>query len=752
MQIWKKAAVAGLMGMTDRFASRRTFAAHFTTPRHNKTPLRKVKLRAPIVADSPSRKQDGQALQYLKGVGPERAKTLNRMGIRTPIDLLTYFPRDWQDRRHRFSIQDAPVDEKCTLIGKVTWVRHSSLRRDLGMITATLQDESGTLKAVWFKKSNPRYDVFASLLNQLQALPTIMIWGGIEMGIEGRQFRVEEMAVLNPDRTLKPEDALHLNRIVPQYTVPNGLSERLLRSLIARVLPLVSQAPSLIPKWLAEQRQAPEKAWALNTLHFPGTLLEKERAREHLALEEFLLLETALAVLRRSVKQQPKPHAYQITRQFLTPFREQLGFELTDAQKKVIREIFDDLRSPFPMNRLLQGDVGSGKTVVALSAMLLAVENGGQAALMAPTEILAEQHGLTVQRLLKGLPVRWAVLTRNQTPAERKLVRREIEQGNIPLVIGTHAVIQKSVKFKNLMLAVIDEQHRFGVEHRGLLRQKGSHPDVLVMTATPIPRTLALTLYGDLDVSTLDSLPPGRTPITTRQVSEQDAYRTIQQEVAKGHQAYMVFPLVEESDKLELKATVQEAETLSKSVFNNLRVGVLHGQLRPAEKEATMEKFRKGEIDLLMATSIIEVGIDVPNATAIAIQHAERFGLATLHQLRGRVGRSAFASLCLLVADTRSSEAKRRIEVMIQTQNGFRISEEDLALRGPGEILGAMQHGLPPFKVGHLIRDAGLIQAARQSAHELLQQDPELKRPDHAPLRAALQAAYSTKWFLGATG
>jgi ATP-dependent DNA helicase RecG len=735
--------------MTDRLTRRRPFTAHLTTPRHTHTPSRN--LRKTIVADSSSEKQGGD-LQYLKGVGPARASLLSRMGIQTPIDLLMQFPRDWQDRRHRFSLREAPMDQKVTLIGKVIQVRYKSLRRDLGLATATLQDESGLLTAVWFRKTNPRYDVFASLMNQLEALPTLMVFGQMEMGVEGRQFRVEEMAALNPDRSLNPEDALHLNRIVPLYTVPEGLSERLLRSLIARVLNLSSQSPVIIPSWMSSQRKLPEKTWALKTIHFPKTLLEKEQAREYLALEEFLLLEVALLLLRRTIKQQPKPHHYQIQRHLLTPFRERLGFSFTEAQKRVIREIFDDLMSPFPMNRLLQGDVGSGKTVVALSAMLLAVENGGQAALMAPTEILAEQHGLSFQKLLKDIPIRWTVLTRRQTPSERKKIRHEIKEGTLPLVIGTHAVIQKSVEFKNLMLAVIDEQHRFGVEHRSLLRQKGVHPDVLVMTATPIPRTLALTLYGDLDISTLDQLPPGRTPIQTYHVTEMAAYEAILREIAKGHQAYLVFPLVEESDKVELKATVQEAQVLSQTVFQNVRVGVLHGQMNSNEKETTMEKFRRGEIDLLMATTIIEVGIDVPNATAMAIQHAERFGLATLHQLRGRVGRSAFPSICLLIADTRTSDAKRRIDVMTETQNGFRISEEDLSLRGPGEILGVMQHGLPPFKVGHLIHDAGLIQSARQCAHEMLQQDPELKRTDHSALRKALQTTYASKWFLGATG
>jgi ATP-dependent DNA helicase RecG len=400
---------------------------------------------------------------------------LEKMGIRDPADLVTLFPRDWQDRRHRYSLREAPVGERTTVVGVITDLRYTSLRRNLGLLTATLKDASGLLKVVWFKKTNPRYDVFATLQNNLHVGQTLMVFGTMELGLEGRQLRVDESAILTlPGEALSPEDALHLNRIVPLYTVPEGLNERFIRSLVFRAVSATSRHPVLIPETIAKSRNLPAKDWAIRTIHFPNTLLDKERAREYLALEEFLLLETALELLRRTIKQNPKAHAYTLSRHLLTPFREHLGFAFTDAQKRVIREIFDDMMSPFPMNRLLQGDVGSGKTVVALSAMLLAVENGGQAALMAPTEILAEQHGLTFQKFLSALPVRWAVLTRSQSPAQRKKILQEIEKGEISLVIGTHALIQKTVIFKKLMLAVVDEQHRFGVEHRSLLRQKGT--------------------------------------------------------------------------------------------------------------------------------------------------------------------------------------------------------------------------------------------------------------------------------------
>jgi ATP-dependent DNA helicase RecG len=519
----------------------------------------------------------------------------------------------------------------------------------------------------------------------------------------------------------------------------------------ALLLPEAQQA-DLISEELRARMNLKPKRWALQTIHFPKTLVEKEQARESLAFEEFLILEIALGLLRRKVQHEIKNHRYELKRTLLTPFREKLGFELTSAQKRVIREIFDDLMKPSPMHRLLQGDVGSGKTLVALCAMLLAVENEGQAALMAPTEILAEQHALTFGRFLKDSPVRCALLTGRLTASQKKRLCEAVSKGDVDLVIGTHALIQKTVKFKSLRLAVIDEQHRFGVEHRSLLRQKGMVPDLLVMTATPIPRTLALTVYGDLNASVVDQLPPGRSPVATHHVPEEEAYRRIREEIRKGHQAYIVYPLVEESDKLELKAAVQEAEILQKTIFPDLRVGVLHGQLSSREKDAVMEAFRARQLDVLMATSIIEVGIDVPNATVIAIQHAERFGLSTLHQLRGRVGRGAGVSTCLLIAEIKNDDARRRIQIMTETNDGFRISEEDLSLRGPGEVMGVMQHGMPEFRVGNLVRDARIIQQARQTAEEILAKHEGLGAAEHRALREAVVRQYGARWALGLTG
>ncbi len=673
------------------------------------------------------------SLQYVKGVGPARAEILAKTGLRALRDVLELVPRDWQDRRWRFNLKEAPTGEHCALRGLITEVTIDTLKPGLGMAQAEFKDASGTLRATWFKRITPRYDVFQTLRNRLQPGRALFVYGVMDWGPQGRQIHVDDYALGETLEKLPPAEDIHFGRIVPSYTAPEGVPERLLRTLMAAAL---AQA-------------APE---VLRRYHFPANWAEKEEARRELAHEEFRVLETALALVRRKIANQHKPHHYDLKRTLLTPFREHMGFTFTDAQKRVIREIFDDMRTPSPMNRLLQGDVGSGKTVVALSAILLAVENGGQTALMAPTEILAEQHAATIRKLLQELPVKVALLTSRQPPTLRKKTLAAIESGEIDIAIGTHALLEPTVRFKALHLCVIDEQHRFGVEHRSRLRQKGRIPDVLVMTATPIPRTLALTLYGDLDVSTIDQLPPGRTPIMTVHLHEEEAWVRVRRAVQAGQQAYIVYPLVEESDKLALKAAVREIEHLRKNHFQGLRLGLLHGQMKSAEKDAVMEQFRSGQLDILVATTIIEVGIHVSNATVMVIQHAERFGLATLHQLRGRVGRGADASECLLIADTKTADAQKRIRIMTETQDGIRISEEDLRLRGPGEVLGASQHGLPEFRYGDLIKDAALIQQARHGSDQLLKEDPDLKHPANRLLRETVQKRFGRLWSLGQTG
>ncbi|MBI2362061.1 MAG: DEAD/DEAH box helicase [Elusimicrobia bacterium] len=474
---------------------------------------------------------------------------------------------------------------------------------------------------------------------------------------------------------------------------------------------------------------------------------ELEAARARLAYEELLLLELAWILKRRQTRGLRKPFSYEVKRTLLTPFRQKAGFEFTRAQKRVINEIFEDMRRPHPMTRLLQGDVGSGKTVVALASLLLAVENGRQGALMVPTEILADQHLWTVRQFLGDLPVRVELLTSSVPKARRARVLERVADGSVDIVIGTHALLEGAVRFKRLALAVVDEQHRFGVAQRAALREKAGEPaHVLVMTATPIPRTLALALYGDLDASTLDEMPPGRVPILTEHAPEERALEAVRREAARGRQAYVVYPIIEESARLDLKAATAEFERLRAGPFAGLRTALVHGRLPGPKKVAVMEEFAAGSWDVLVATQVIEVGVDVPNATVMVVQNADRFGLASLHQLRGRIGRGHDAGRCFLVCDPKSEAARRRVQVLCETTDGFRIGEEDLKIRGPGEALGTAQHGELGLAAADLARDADLLAAAREDAEGLLAADPDLLEAPHAGLRGRLVGRYQALW------
>ncbi|HID56172.1 TPA: ATP-dependent DNA helicase RecG, partial [Candidatus Poribacteria bacterium] len=462
-------------------------------------------------------------------------------------------------------------------------------------------------------------------------------------------------------------------------------------------------------------------------------------ARRRLIFDELFLIQLGLALRKRRVESS-EGISFKVDGPLLTRFLESLPFKLTSAQRRVIEEIRSDMSKPHPMNRLIQGDVGSGKTVVAAAALVIAVESGYQGAMMAPTEILAAQHFNTLDRLLRPLGVNVVMLRGEMRGAERKKALESVRSGEARVIVGTHALIQEEVEFNRLGLVITDEQHRFGVLQRAALKGKGlSSPDVLVMTATPIPRTLALTLYGDLDLSIIDELPPGRRRVKTFWVSEdkrEEMYEFIRNEVKSGRQAYVVYPLVEESEKLEdVKAATEMAEKLQNEVFPELRVGLLHGRLRPQEKDEVMEAFKGGEIDILVSTTVVEVGVDVPNASVMVIEHAERFGLAQLHQLRGRVGRSAYQSYCFLIANPKSEEARRRVEVMVNSNDGFEIAEADMKIRGPGELMGTRQSGMPDLKLANLLRDADLLALARKEAQRIVKIDPELKKAEHKMLR-----------------
>ena len=682
-------------------------------------------------------------IQFLKGVGPRRAALFERLGVRTIEDLLHHFPRAWQDRHET---RDFRLPTETGLIVARGRVLVASGRRagpQLALYKATLATAHGKIECVWFKHVSRSFDVFSALKREVAEGADLWVVGHADPDLVGKlELRVDEHYPLTDERW-----RTHVARLTPVYALTEGLTQRFVRELThAAVEAHADRATDAVPAELMTKRRLLAAPQALRGLHFPRSDAELEAARARLAYEELLLLEVAWILKRRQTRGVLKGYGYEVKRALLTPFREGLKFELTHAQKRVINEIFDDLRRSYPMTRLLQGDVGSGKTVVALSALLLAVENGAQGALMAPTEILAEQHRATLDRFLKGLPVRVVLLTSRVPKKERERILERVAAGEADIVVGTHAILEEDVRFKNLKLAVIDEQHRFGVRQRTTLRQKGPLIDLLVMTATPIPRTLALALYGDLEVSTIDEMPPGRTPIRTLRAPEAEAFETVRREAARGRQAYVVYPIIEESARLDLQSAKAEYERLRAEVFPGLKVALIHGALPAKAKNKVMEEFARGEWQVLVATQVIEVGIDVPNATVMVIQNADRFGLASLHQLRGRIGRGALESTCFLVAEPKTPEAARRLETMTATGDGFRIGEEDLKLRGPGELLGVAQSGELSLRVADLFKDAELLAFARADADEVLSADPKLLKPAHALLRRRLLSLYQSRW------
>ena len=689
------------------------------------------------------------SVQYLKGIGPAKAKLFERLEIFSVADLLHYYPRTYQDRRE--NAPNAGLNPPSLVVFKGRVLRTQTVpARSVLIFKAFLCDaQNNQIECTWFKRRtfrNFRFDPFAQLKKDFKMNAEIWVIGRRE---NRNNFFDNKINVEEYYPAADPASAWQAGRITPVYGLTEGLTNKQMRQYMHEALTAAEAEgePDILPPSLAEKHKFLGSAQALHAVHFPSSLAELENARARLAYEEFLLLATAWGVKRTQKNISAKNYTYQIKKHLLTPFRKNLGFDFTNSQKKVINEIFADLQSPHPMNRLLQGDVGSGKTLVALSAMLLAAENGYQSALMAPTEILAEQHYLTFQKILKKLKVSVAVLTSSTKTPERKKILAALADGSLSVVVGTHALLQDDVEFKNLKLAVIDEQHRFGVRQRGKLKEKTERLDLLTMTATPIPRTLALALYGDLAISTLTELPPGRRPITTQMADEYRANHIVAEEVQKGRQAYIVYPLIEESENISAKAVSEEFEKL-KAVFPKYKLAMLHGQMSRTEKESVMKDFAAHKTDILVATPVIEVGIDVPNATVMVIQNAERFGLASLHQLRGRVGRGEHDSRCILVAQHQGSVARERLKIICDTCDGFKIGERDMQLRGPGEILGTRQSGELEFKAGDLFKDRNILQWAIEDRDELLAADPLLQKPEHAAFKKRLLELYQKNWHL----
>ncbi len=672
-------------------------------------------------------------VRYLRGVGDKVAQVLAKLGIYTVGDLLFHLPRRYEDRTQFRKIAHARVGEPATFMGTVVMVDNLRPRPNITLTKAFLDDGSGMLELIWFNQPYMK-DTLLKLRNK-----KIVVYGTVKEAGWGLQIETPEWEELGSEDD--PNDLLGMNRIVPIYPLTEGIRQKRMRQIVYNALQYLNQMPDDLPPAIVQRVGLMSLPDALRQIHFPDSAEQIEPARRRLVFEEFFLMQVGVG-LQRQKTQQERGIAMRIDPDHLMEqIHRIVPFELTNAQRRVIREIWDDMMRPHPMNRLLQGDVGSGKTIVAASAILAAVDNHYQSAIMAPTEILAEQHYINLHRLFLPLGISVELLVGRLTQRQRNEARERVASGRAMVVVGTHALIQEGVEFARLGLAVIDEQHRFGVLQRASLRDKGISPHLLVMTATPIPRTLTLTLYGELDVSIIDELPPGRKPVKTHWKTPEERIKTyegVRKLIEQGRQAYIICPLIEESDKMQVRAAEEMAEHLQKDVFPDLKVGLLHGRMKPAEKEAVMEAFRAGEMHILVSTTVIEVGVDVPNAAVIVIEDADRFGLAQLHQLRGRVGRNEHQSYCILVANPKSEEGQRRLEVMTQTSNGFLIAEEDLRIRGPGEIYGTRQSGMPSFRVADLVKDMRLLEVARQEAFRLLEHDPELALPEHRRLREAV--------------
>ena len=669
---------------------------------------------------------------YLKGVGPRRGQALHRLGIVTARDLLWHVPHRYEDASTITPIAKLQVGTDATVIGTVISKGILPTRKGLRIFQAVVRDSSGLIEVSW--PGQPFLD------KTIQKGDSLLLSGAVRF-FHGRQLNPREYVNLGPD-----EDPTRAGRVLSVYPATEGLSFKVIRDLIDTHLDaLLPHVQDYLPPEILEMANVVSLQEALRMVHRPKSIAEANRGRERLAFDELFFVQILQRRANQLARERRKGITFTNQRRLTTALKERLPFTLTEGQTHAIREIFADMCSDRRMHRLLQGDVGSGKTIVALFAALLAMENGYQAAIMAPTELLAEQHFRTFTTLLAPLGIEPLLITGSMTARERAAAAKRLASPEPVLVVGTHALVQSSTQFSSLGFAAIDEQHRFGVEQRKMLSAKGESPDVLLMTATPIPRSLALTTYGDLDVSVLRERPAGRLPITTvlrREAGRGRVFDFIRKQIEAGRQAYIVYPVIEESEKTDLKAATTMYEELASSVFPNDTVALLHGRLPTEERDTIMRAFRDGTIDILVATTVIEVGIDVPNAAVMLIEHPERFGLSQLHQLRGRVGRGAEASYCILLGDV-GEEAAHRLEIFASTDDGFEIANADLRLRGMGDLFGERQSGQATFTIADPIRDEELNLHARTIAESLLDRDPELNAPDNQGIRHVLNDRYA---------
>lgn len=675
------------------------------------------------------------SVRYLKGIGPKKAEIFNAVGITTVEDLLYYFPRRYEDRTKFTAISELQEGNVQTIKAEILakGQRQSWKRRGFHIIELAVGDSTGKIFCIWF---NQPY-----LKDYFEVGATLILHGKIERYGSKLQMSSPEFEIASDEN-----DSLNMGRIVPVYSLPQGFTQRVFRRLIKEALDnYLPKANDFLPYDIRSRNDLLNLARSIAGLHFPENYDLQKQAYERISFEEFFLFQVPLA-LRKSRRKEKQGIAHKIDKELINDFIACLPFTLTRAQQNALVEISFDMSKPQPMQRLLQGDVGSGKTVVALIASFIAIQGGYQVAFMVPTEVLARQHYEKIRFQLSTVScqqkeINIGLLISNLNKKKREQIYQKIKDGEIDLVIGTHALLDENVKFRNLGLAVIDEQHKFGVGQRALLPQKGANPDVLVMTATPIPRTLAITLYGDLDISVIKELPPGRIPIKTMHFDIKDqhkAYNVAKEQLKLGHQVYIVYPVIDESYLLDIAGAKKMYERLKNNEFKEFRLGLIHGKLKQDEQSQIMTKFQNKELDALITTTVLEVGIDIPEATCIIIEHAERFGLAQQHQLRGRVGRGKYESFCVLVSQGQTEEAKARVTAMMQYSDGFRIAEEDLKIRGPGEFFGRRQHGLSELKIGNPLTQMRLLKKAREEAVKLVGNDPLLNMRQDILLRDKL--------------
>ncbi len=657
-------------------------------------------------------------VMYIKGVGPKISYMLNKLGIYTANDLLYYFPRKHVDYSTRTKIRDLKIGEDTTIFGRIKSVEAFTTKNNLGVIKVKISDGTGYINLNFFSAKSSKF-MLERMKSNFPKNSGIMVSGTVKLNSYDKMLTLDKPTYsIMDDEVINPSN-LNMARIVPIYTVSENLNIKTLRKAIYNVLQSFSgEIKTILPDYLINKYNLMEKSEALAQIHFPDSKEKLDVARYSLVFEEFFLIQLRLALLREENNKNLHSIPLNVEKDGLVmKFINSLPFKLTGAQQRAVNEILNDLNSTKPMQRLLQGDVGSGKTVVATIFLLAAVENGYQAAIMAPTEILAQQHYNNMTKWLEPFGIRVELFLGSIGKKKRLISETNLRNGQVDIAIGTHALIQSNIDFANLGAIVIDEQHRFGVKQRLALRRKSQNPQVLTMTATPIPRTLAITMNGDLDLTIIDEMPEGRKPILTSITnSRKQIANLVRQEVNAGRQAYIVYPLIDESETLSAKAATKEREIWQNEIFPEFKVGLLHGKLKNDEKEEVMAKFKNKEYDILVSTTVVEVGVDVPNATVIVIENAERFGLSQLHQLRGRVGRSDLQSYCILSSSTKSQETRARLDIMTQTNDGFVIAEKDLQIRGPGEFLGTRQSGLPDMIIGDIVNDSKILELARSEA------------------------------------